>query len=82
MPAFASKLTPEQRWNVVMYLGSLHHAPQQIVEGEGLYFQNCTSCHGPAGMVLSAAVSVVVLTVSSSPHRLPRHTLFALDKNL
>ena len=50
MPAFASKLTPEQRWNVVMYLGSLQHAPQQVVEGEGLYFQSCTSCHGVAGL--------------------------------
>ena len=39
-------------------------------------------CHGPAGMVLSTAVSVVVLTISSSPHRLPRRTYFALDKNL
>jgi len=59
MPAFASKLTPEQRWNVVMYLGTLHHAPQQVAEGEGLYFQNCTSCHGVAG-VGNGAVSRVL----------------------
>ena len=39
MPAFASTLTPEQRWNVVMYLEPLHHvAGSRSAEGEGLYF--------------------------------------------
>jgi high-affinity iron transporter len=49
MPAFESTLTPEQRWNVVMYLGSLRHPASQVAEGEGLYFQGCVSCHGVSG---------------------------------
>ena len=49
MPAFESTLTPEQRWNIVMYLGSLRHSASQVAEGEGLYFQGCVSCHGISG---------------------------------
>lgn len=49
MPAFESTLTAEQRWNVVMYLGSLQHPAAQVAEGEGLYFQGCVSCHGVTG---------------------------------
>ena len=54
MPAFAN-LTPEQRWNIVMYLTSLHHAPAQVAEGEGLYVQGCVSCHGLSGLGDAAA---------------------------
>ncbi len=46
MPAFASSLTAEQRWNVVSYLGSMRTSPRQIAEGEGLYTQGCVDCHG------------------------------------
>jgi high-affinity iron transporter len=49
MPSF-SKLTAEQRWNIVMYLTSLHHPSTQTAEGEGLYVQNCVSCHGVTGL--------------------------------
>lgn len=49
MPAFAS-LTPEQRWNIVMYVTSLQHAAAKAAEGEGLYVQGCTSCHGLTGL--------------------------------
>ncbi|HTE45782.1 MAG TPA: c-type cytochrome, partial [Gemmatimonadaceae bacterium] len=49
MPAFAATLTPEQRWNVVTYLGSLRSSPGQLAEGEGLYTQGCADCHGMSG---------------------------------
>jgi high-affinity iron transporter len=49
MPAF-STLTAEQRWNVVMYLTSLRHSAAMVAEGEGLYVQGCTSCHGLTGL--------------------------------
>lgn len=62
MPAFASKLSTEQRWNIVMYLGSLHRGAQQVVEGEGLYFQSCTSCHGVTGAA-NASVSRALSTL-------------------
>jgi high-affinity iron transporter len=59
MPAFSS-LSADQRWSVVMYLTSLHHNAAQAAEGEGLYVQNCVSCHGLNGLgdgVASRALS-------------------------
>ncbi len=50
MPAWSSKLTAEQRWDVVAYLESLRRTPAQVAEGEGLYTQNCLECHGAAGL--------------------------------
>lgn len=50
MAPFASKLTAEDRWNIVMYLGSLRSTPQQIADGEGLYTQGCVECHGVTGL--------------------------------
>jgi len=50
MAGFAPTLTAEQRWNIVMYLSSLHSAPEQVAEGEGLFTQNCVECHGATGM--------------------------------
>jgi high-affinity iron transporter len=49
MPAYSS-LSAEQRWNVVMYLRSLHHSPAQVAQGEGFYTQGCVSCHGTTGL--------------------------------
>jgi high-affinity iron transporter len=50
MPAFASKLTADDRWNIVMYLGSLRSTRQQVADGEGLYTQSCAECHGVTGL--------------------------------
>jgi len=50
MAGFAPTLTAEQRWNIVMYLSSLHTGPEQVAEGEGLFTQNCAECHGANGM--------------------------------
>jgi high-affinity iron transporter len=49
MPAFADKLTPTERWNVVAYLTELRHANVDAAHGEGLYGQSCASCHGMTG---------------------------------
>src|SRR5689334_7582374 len=54
MVGFAPAMTAEQRWNVVMYLSSLHSSPEQIAEGEGLFTQQCAECHGANGMGESA----------------------------
>ena len=49
MVGYAGALTPEQRWNIVMYLTSLRTTAQQLAEGEGLYTQQCVQCHGALG---------------------------------
>jgi high-affinity iron transporter len=49
MVGFAGQLTPNQRWNVVSYLMSLHSSSAQIAEGEGIFAQSCTQCHGVLG---------------------------------
>ncbi|HEY5062782.1 MAG TPA: cytochrome c/FTR1 family iron permease [Gemmatimonadaceae bacterium] len=49
MPAFASTLTVDQRWSIVAYLPALRSSPERVAEGEGLYVQNCVSCHGTTG---------------------------------
>jgi high-affinity iron transporter len=49
MAAYAGTLTPQQRWNVVSYIGSLRATEAQRLEGEGLYTQRCASCHGATG---------------------------------
>jgi high-affinity iron transporter len=49
MPAYADKLSPADRWNVIAYLTELRHRNVDAVHGEGLYGQNCASCHGMNG---------------------------------
>src|SRR5207244_837278 len=49
MTAYASALTPEQRWDIVSYLIALRATPRQLAEGEGLYMQRCVQCHGALG---------------------------------
>ena len=49
MTGFASALTPEQRWNVIAYVSSLHSSSETVLEGEGIYVQQCISCHGANG---------------------------------
>jgi len=49
MVGFASRLTPEQRWNIVAYLLALRSDTRQVAEGEGLYAQRCIQCHGTLG---------------------------------
>src|SRR3954468_9600070 len=49
MPAFADKLSTVDRWNVIAYLTELRHRGVDAAHGEGLYEQNCASCHGMKG---------------------------------
>ena len=49
MTGFATALTPEQRWNVIAYVTSLHASAESVLEGEGIYVQQCISCHGANG---------------------------------
>ena len=49
MTGFANQLTPNQRWNVVSYLTSLRASTADVAEGEGLFAQRCTQCHGVLG---------------------------------
>ena len=49
MVGFSPKLSADDRWNIVMYLGSLRSTPQQVADGEGLYTQGCVECHGVTG---------------------------------
>ncbi len=49
MTAWAERLTPEQRWNVIAYVNTLRSTLAQRLEGEGLYLQGCVSCHGALG---------------------------------
>ena len=49
MPAWAARLSAEDRWDVVAYLHTLRATPGELLEGEGLFLQNCASCHGATG---------------------------------
>ncbi len=49
MAAYADKLSPADRWNVVAYLTELRHKKIDKAHGEGSYAQNCASCHGMTG---------------------------------
>jgi high-affinity iron transporter len=49
MPAYAEQLSTVDRWNVIAYLTELRHRNVDAAHGEGLYGQNCASCHGMAG---------------------------------
>lgn len=49
MAAFADKLSATDRWNVVAYLTELRQKGADIALGEGMYTQNCASCHGANG---------------------------------
>jgi high-affinity iron transporter len=49
MPAFGSKLSSAQRWDIVAYLTSLRAVHADVSMGEGLYGQSCASCHGATG---------------------------------
>ncbi len=48
MPPFAS-LTDQQRWDVVAYLYTLSTSGERIEQGQALYQEYCSECHGESG---------------------------------
>lgn len=48
MVAWADKLTPDQRWDVISYINTMR-APTSLAPGEGMYAQRCAGCHGASG---------------------------------
>ncbi len=48
MPAFTS-LSDQERWDVVAYLYTLSTSPEELTQGENLFAQNCSQCHGEDG---------------------------------
>ena len=49
MAGFADALGVDERWDVVAYLHNLRATDAVRLEGEGLYLQRCSSCHGVTG---------------------------------
>lgn len=49
MPQFEETLSPEDRWAVATYAGTLRATEGMVREGEGLYAAHCALCHGTTG---------------------------------
>jgi len=49
MPQFEETLSPEDRWAVASYVGTLRATQGLVREGEGLYAAHCAVCHGATG---------------------------------
>ncbi len=48
MPGFSS-MSDAQRWDVVAYALSLSVGIDELTNGEGVYLESCSECHGPMG---------------------------------
>lgn len=44
MPPFSSKLSEQERWDVVAYAVSLHASPEMLEQGQQIIEKNCASC--------------------------------------
>jgi high-affinity iron transporter len=49
MTGWAEQLSVQDRWNVIAYVQSMRASDHELLEGEGLFIQQCTACHGPTG---------------------------------
>jgi mono/diheme cytochrome c family protein len=49
MPPFNSKLSDQQRWDVVAYAISLSTSSDDVTKGKAVYEANCAQCHGLDG---------------------------------
>ena len=49
MISWSGQLTSDERWDIVSYLTSLRAPSTQVIEGEGLFLQQCAACHGATG---------------------------------
>jgi mono/diheme cytochrome c family protein len=48
MPPFPS-LSDRQRWDVISYVYSLSISPETLAQGQDVYLENCSACHGENG---------------------------------
>ncbi|MFL5581547.1 MAG: FTR1 family protein [Gemmatimonadaceae bacterium] len=69
MPAWAAKLSADQRWDVVHYVMSLRATEAQVLQGEGLFAQRCAGCHG----VLGGSDGAVARALTRAPTVLADH---------
>jgi mono/diheme cytochrome c family protein len=49
MPAWGDKLTEMEMWDVLYYERAFATSPQQVAQGQALFDENCTTCHGKSG---------------------------------
>ncbi len=49
MPAWGDVLTPQERWDAVSYVWTLHAGDARLAEGRGLFVAQCAGCHGVSG---------------------------------
>ena len=49
MPAWGDVLTPQERWDAVSYVWTLHAGDAPLAEGRGLFVAQCAGCHGLSG---------------------------------
>lgn len=67
MVAWGNALTPDERWDVIWYLHALR-AGGTPAEGQGVYMQRCSGCHGATGESdgpLSGALAKLPVELSS-----------------
>lgn len=51
MPPWQEELSDAQRWDVTYYLYSLSTPEEELEQGQALYANLCSACHGPDGSV-------------------------------
>lgn len=49
-PGLAESFTPQQRWDLVVYLREAALGPGQLEAGQAVFEMNCVLCHGPQGL--------------------------------
>ncbi|RME43110.1 MAG: hypothetical protein D6791_16260, partial [Chloroflexi bacterium] len=49
MPAWADKLSVDERWDLAFYLWNFATPPEVLEQGKAIFEQNCVTCHGPDG---------------------------------
>lgn len=50
MPPWADALSPQERWDVALYVYTLHYDEAQLALGADVYAAECASCHGDTGL--------------------------------
>ncbi len=49
MPAWGGALSEMEIWDVLYYEWSFATSPEEVARGQGLFAENCVTCHGEAG---------------------------------